>query len=97
MSSKLDALAYVFAPLLLEGHTGQLIAWADEDLHRMSEDTAIPDAYLRAVECLRMRVDRHGIAWVGYPRHLHTTVRTSTISWEQLEGQRLFAAQPDGC
>ena len=80
----------------LRDHTGQPIVWADEDLHRMHETTAIPDAYLRAVECLRMRVDRHGIAWVGYPRHLDTAVRTSTIPWKLIEEQRLFAAQPDG-
>jgi hypothetical protein len=77
----------------LRDHTGQPIEWAN-DLHRMSEDTTLPDAYLRGVECTRMRVDAHGIAWTCYPKHLDVTVRTSTIPWELLESQRLFALPP---
>ena len=33
----------------------------------------------------------HGIAWVCHPKHLDADVRTSTIPWKLLEGQRLFA------
>jgi hypothetical protein len=79
----------------LRDHTGQPLEWA-KDLHRMSEDTTLPDAYLRGVECTRMRVDAHGIAWTCYPKHLDVTVRTSTIPWELLESQRLFGAQSVG-
>jgi hypothetical protein len=39
----------------------------------------------------------NGIAWVCHPKHLDADVRTSTIPWELLEGQRLFAPQLDGC
>ena len=79
---------------VLRDHTGQPIEWA-EDLHRVSEDTNIPAAYLRAVECARMRVDENGIAWVCHPKHIDAEVRTGTISWELIEEQRLFAPQPD--
>jgi hypothetical protein len=79
----------------LRDHTGQPIAWA-EDLHRMRENTTLPDTYLRGVECTRMRVDARGIAWTCYPKHLDITVRTSTIPWELLESQRLFGAQNAG-
>jgi hypothetical protein len=44
-----------------------------------------------------MRVDAHGIAWTCRPKHLDADVRTSTIPWELLEDQRLFAPQSDGC
>jgi hypothetical protein len=77
----------------LRDHTGQPIEWA-KDLHRMREDTAIPDVYLRGVECTRMRVDAYGIAWIAYPRHLDVTVRTGTIPWELIESQCLFAPPP---
>jgi hypothetical protein len=77
----------------LRDHTDQPLEWA-HDLHRMREDTTIPDVYLRAVECARMRVDAHGIAWIAYPKHLDVTVRTGTIPWELIEGQRLFAPPP---
>jgi len=77
----------------LRDYTGQPIKWADKDLHRMSDETVIPDAYLRGVECTRMRVDAYGIAWVCHPKHLDADVRTSTIPWELLEGQRLFGSQ----
>jgi hypothetical protein len=80
----------------LRDHTGQPIAWAD-DLHRVHDETAIPDAYLRGVECTLMRVDTHGIDWVCYPKHLDAEIRTSTIPWTLIEEQRLFAPQPDGC
>jgi hypothetical protein len=80
---------------ILRDHTGQLIDWVC-DLHRMSDETAIPDAYLRAVECTLIRVDAHGIDWVCYPNHLDAEIRTSIIPWEFLESQRLFAPrQPD--
>ena len=80
----------------LRDDTGQPIEWASKDLHRVSDEAAIPDAYLRGVECTRMRVDENGIAWVCHPKHLDADVRTSTIHWELLEGQRLFALpQPD--
>jgi hypothetical protein len=79
----------------LRDHTGQPIDWAC-DLHRMSDEPAIPDAYFRAVEHTLMRVDAHGIDWVCYPNHLDAEIRTSTIPWELLESQRLFAPlQPD--
>ena len=79
----------------LRDHTGQPIDWIC-DLHRMSDGTTIPDAYLRAVECTLIRVDAHGIDWVCYTKHLDAEIRTSTIPWELLEGQRLFAPrQPD--
>jgi hypothetical protein len=43
-----------------------------------------------------MGVDAHGIAWIGYPKHLDAEVRTSTIPWELLESERLFGPlQPD--
>jgi len=77
----------------LRDHAGQPIDWTREDLHRVSEAAAIPDPYLRAVECTQMRVDAHGIAWTCHPKHLDADVRTSTISWELLEEQRLFGAQ----
>jgi len=76
---------------------GQPIAWTSADFHRISDETIIPDAYLRAVECTRMRVDEDGIAWVCHPKymdHMDADVRTSTIPRELLEGQRLFAPQP---
>ena len=80
----------------LRDHTGQPIEWAENDLYRMSDETAIPDAYLSAVERTRMRVDADGIAWTGYPKHLDADVITSTIPWGLLEGERLFALpQPD--
>jgi len=79
----------------LRDHTGQPIAWA-YDLHRMSDETAIPDAYLRAIERTCMRVDAHGIAWVCEPKHLDGHVRTSTIPWEIIEEQRLFGSQSQG-
>jgi hypothetical protein len=79
----------------LRDHTGQPIAWAD-DLHRLHDETAIPDAHLHAVECTRMRVDAHGIAWVCYPKHLDWGVRTSTIPWAIIEEQRLFGSQSQG-
>ena len=81
---------------ILRDHTGQLIDWVC-DLHRMSDETSIPDVYLRAVECARMRVDAHGIAWIAYPKHLDVTVKTGTIAWELIEGQRLFAPLPSEC
>jgi len=80
----------------LRDHAGQPIDWTSADFHRMSDETAIPDVYLRGVECIRMRVDAHGIAWTCHPKYLDADVRTSTISWELLEGQRLFAPQSDG-
>jgi hypothetical protein len=79
----------------LRDHTGQPIDWTSADLHRVSDETAIPDVYLRGVECPRMRMDAHGIAWVCHPKHLEAEVRTSTIPWKLLEHQRLFAPQPD--
>jgi hypothetical protein len=79
---------------VLRNHTGQPIEWA-EDLHRVSEATTIPDAYLRAVECAPMRVDENGIAWVCHPKHIDAEVRTGTTSWELIKEQRLFAPQPD--
>ena len=45
----------------------------------MRENTAIPDAYLRGVECTRMRVDAHGIAWIAYPKHLDVTAQHYTF------------------
>jgi len=75
----------------LRDHTGQPLDWTRPDLYRVGEETTIPDAYLRAVECTQMRVDAHGIAWIGHPKHLDVTVRTGTIPWELIEGQRLFA------
>jgi hypothetical protein len=77
----------------LRDHTGQPIEWA-KDLHCLSDETSIPDVYLRAVECARMRVDARGIAWTCYPKHLDVAVRTGTIPWELLESQRLFAPPP---
>jgi hypothetical protein len=80
----------------LRDYTGQPIDWTRADLYHMREETQIPDTYLRAVECARMRVDKHGIAWTAYPKHMdHTAadVRTGTIPWELLEEQRLFGAQ----
>ena len=62
----------------------------------MSDETAIPHAYLRAVECTQMRVDAHGIAWIDHPKHLEADVRTGTIPWELLKGERLFASLPNG-
>jgi hypothetical protein len=35
----------------LQDHEGQSINWTCADLYRVSDETAIPDAYLRAVEC----------------------------------------------
>jgi hypothetical protein len=78
---------------ILCDHTGQPIEWA-KDLHRMREDTTIPDMYLRGVESTRMRMDAHGIAWTAYPKHLDVPVRTGTIPWELIERQRLFAPPP---
>jgi hypothetical protein len=81
----------------LRDHAGQPIEWAYDDLHCVNDETRIPDAYLRAVECTRMRVDEDGIAWVCHPKHMDhtaTDVRTSTILWELIEGQRLFAPSP---
>jgi hypothetical protein len=81
----------------LRDHAGQPIAWTSADFHRISDETAIPDAHLRAVECTRMWVDEDGIAWGCYPKymdHMDADVRTSTIPWELLEGQRLFTPQP---
>jgi hypothetical protein len=75
----------------LRDHTGQSIKWTSADFHRVSNETAIPDVYLRAVECPCMRVDAHGLAWTCYPKHLDLKVRTNIIPWELLEGQRLFA------
>jgi hypothetical protein len=46
----------------LRDHTGQPIAWAAEDLHQVSEATAIPEPYLRGVEYIRMHVDAHAVA-----------------------------------
>jgi hypothetical protein len=80
----------------LRDHTGQPIDWAGPDPHHISEETEIPDACLRAVECTRMRVDEHGIAWTAHPKHLDADVRTSTISWELLEEHRLFGSQSGG-
>jgi hypothetical protein len=74
---------------------GQPIELLYEDLYRVSEETAIPDVYLRAVECARMRVDTYGIAWVCHPKHLDAGIRTSTIPWEVIEEQRLFPLQPN--
>ena len=79
----------------LRDHTGQPLEWA-HDLHRVSDETSIPDAYLRAVECTQMRVDAHGIAWIGHPKHVDADIRTGTIPWELLESQRLFGAQSGG-
>jgi hypothetical protein len=46
-----------------------------------------------------MRVDAHGIAWTCHPKYMDrmdADVRTSTIPWGLLEGERLFALpQPD--
>jgi hypothetical protein len=77
----------------LRDHTGEPIDWTSADFHRMRDKTTISDAYLRAVECTRMRVDAHGIAWTGHPKHLDANVRTSTIPWELIEEQRLFGSQ----
>jgi hypothetical protein len=77
----------------LRDHAGQPLDWTRADLSRVREETQIPDTYLRAVECARMRVDTHGIAWTCHPKHLDADVRTSTFPWELLEGQRLFGAQ----
>jgi hypothetical protein len=77
----------------LRDHTGQPVDRISADFHRMSDETAIPDAYLRGVASIRMRVDAHGIAWTCHPKHLDADVRTSTIPWELLEGQRLFGSQ----
>jgi hypothetical protein len=60
----------------LRDHMGQPLDWA-HDLHRVRDETSIPDAYLRAVKCTQMRVD--------------ADIRTGTIPWELIEGQRLFA------
>ena len=79
---------------ILRDHTGQPIAWAAEDLHRVSEETAIPAIYLRGVECIRMHVDAHAMAWTAYPKYLDTEVWTSPIAWELIEAQRLFAPSP---
>ena len=79
----------------LRDHTGQLIDLLYQDPHRVSDGTAIPEAYLRAVECTRMRVDEHGVAWVCHPKymdHMDADVRTSTIPWELIDGQRLFGS-----
>jgi hypothetical protein len=75
---------------------GQSIELPYDDLHRVSDEILIPDVYLRAVECTRMRVDAHGIAWIGYPKHLDAEVRTSTTPWELLDEQRLFGSQSGG-
>jgi hypothetical protein len=80
----------------LRDHTGQPTEWATKDIHRVSDKTAIPDEYLRAMECTQMRVDEHGIAWTCHPKYLDADVRTSTIPWELLERQRFFAPQPQG-
>ena len=78
---------------VLLDHTGQPIDWTSADFHRVSDETPIPDAYVRAVECTLMRVDTHGIDWVCYPEYLDTEVRTSTIPWKLIEEQRLFGSQ----
>jgi len=80
----------------LRDHMGQPIDWTRADLYRISEETTIPDAYLRAVECTQMRVDAHGIAWICHPKHADADIRTGTIPWELLEGERLFRAQSGG-
>jgi len=81
----------------LRDHTGQPIEWASADFHRVSDETAIPDVYLRGLDCTQMRVDAHGIAWLCHPKHIDADVRTSTIPWELLESQRLFAPESGGC
>src|SRR5882724_698897 len=77
----------------LRDHTGQPIAWTRANFHRVSDETAIPDVYLRAVECARMRVDTHGIAWTCHPKHLDADVRTSALPWELLGSRHLFGSQ----
>jgi hypothetical protein len=80
----------------LRDHTGQPINWVSADFHRVSEETAIPGTYVRGVECIRMHVDAHAMAWTAYPQYLDTEVWTSPIPWELLDSQRLFAPwQPD--
>jgi hypothetical protein len=78
---------------VLRDYTGQPIHWTRADLHQVSDETIIPDAYLRAVECSRIGVDAHGIAWICYPKHLDAEVRTGTIPWEVIEKQRLFGSR----
>jgi hypothetical protein len=77
----------------LRDHVGQLIDWSKADCYQVSDETAIPSIYLRAIECTRMRVDERGIAWVCYPKHLDAEVRTRTIPWELIKAQRLFGSQ----
>jgi hypothetical protein len=51
----------------LRDHMGQPLEWA-QALHRVSDETSIPDAYLRAVECARMRVDQARHCLDGLPQ-----------------------------
>jgi CspA family cold shock protein len=62
----------------LRDHTGQPLEWS-HDFHRVRGDTTIPHVYLRAVECARMRVDAHGIAWIAYPKHPDVAVLSRDI------------------